>query len=208
MRPRSFGAAVQMTTVLPPWTAQAATSCMCHQPWSSWDYAAGFESEPVCLKWSKYICGTCSDVSWVDVDIASINGISKEGPAVCEKYHTTDTSPGSGKREELIWAGGWRTERTTSRSWSGSKEGSKKSKYRKLLWKRDWNVGWDMGKQKTNRREKVRKEMEVRLDKGEGVVQDVWGKRSNSWSKYPKVEWWEGRRKREKERERRQRGVE
>lgn len=37
-----------------------------------------------------------------------------------------------------------------------------------------------MGKQKTNRREKVRKEMEVRLDKGEGVVQDVWGKRSNS----------------------------
>lgn len=40
------------------------------------------------------------------VDMASVNGISKEGPAECEKYHTGDTSSGSGKREDLIWAGG------------------------------------------------------------------------------------------------------
>lgn len=37
-----------------------------------------------------------------------------------------------------------------------------------------------MGKQKRNRREKIGKEMEVRLGRRQGVLQDVWGKRSNS----------------------------
>lgn len=37
-----------------------------------------------------------------------------------------------------------------------------------------------MGRQKRNRREKVGKEMEVSLGRRQGVVQDVWGKRSNS----------------------------
>lgn len=58
------------------------------------------------------------------VDITSINGISKEGPAVCEKYHIGDTSSGPGKREELKWAEG-QNEATTG---SGSKEGTKKYK--------------------------------------------------------------------------------
>lgn len=69
------------------------------------------------------------------MDVASINGISREGPAVCEKYHTEDTSSGSGKKEELIWAEG--QNEATSGNWSGSKAGSKKSKCWKLLRKRD-----------------------------------------------------------------------
>jgi len=42
------------------------------------------------------------------VNVASINGNGKEGPAAREKHQAGKRSPGSAKREELVWAGGCR----------------------------------------------------------------------------------------------------
>lgn len=61
------------------------------------------------------------------MDMTPINGIIKEGPAVCEKCTRVTRSLGQGRGRSSYGLVAEGQNEATSGSWSGSKEGTKKS---------------------------------------------------------------------------------